>query len=134
MSGCPDKECQASLHKIEEALYGKDGTGGIVRCVANKMPKKWLYVIIGVVAIPVISIGAKLWSANQSNMVRFAEKEALAEQCVRVARLESNYNMLYESIKELKTNQCEMRKDIKDILKELRFGRETTCSVPAGDK
>lgn len=134
MTNCPDPECQSTLHKIEEALYGKDGTGGLVRCVANKVPKKWLYIIIGVIAIPSISTGVKLWSDNQSAGMRFADKQAVAAQNERVAKLESSYTLLYEAIKELKANQYEMRRDIKNILKELRFGRNTDSPTQPDNK
>ena len=130
VTNCPDPECQSTLHKIEEALYGKDGTGGLVRCVANKVPKKWLYAILGAIAIPVISIGAKIWSDNQSAIMRFADKQAIAAQNERIVKLESSYAMLYDAIKELKDNQYEMRRDIKNILKELRFGRNTDPTQP----
>jgi len=135
LSSCPDKECQANLHKINDALFGKEGTGGIVKCLNNKVPKKWLYVILGFIAIPLITFGAKIYSKNQAFEVRFAEKTALAEQAEKVAKLEIGLQNIQKAIdeikisqkelrKDLKESQKELQKDIKDILKELRFARE----------
>ena len=123
MGECPNPECHENVEGIRKALFGESGTSGIVGCLRDKMPKKWLWIAILVFGIPLLSVGVKLWADNASNDLKFAKVEEVKQHGSEIEVLKSKYDNVAVILQELKANQCEMRKDIKKLLSRENNGK-----------
>ena len=113
---CPDPECHKRLEGMASTLYGSDGTGGVVGCLKEKVPKKWIWIIVLAFGLPALAFGANLWHKSNSRELEFAQKEVVNDHEVRLRVQENRYEEIIETMKQLKRNQEEMRKDIRKLL------------------
>jgi len=118
MNGCPAPECHEQLQGLKRAIYGEDGKSGILGCLKDKVPKKWIWAILGVSLIPSISFTASIWYKTQASDLLYAPKTAVAELTNRVSLLEYKDQELRAILQRIEENQIEMQKDIKKLLEE----------------
>jgi len=113
---CPNPDCHANVEEMRKTLYGETGTGGVVGCLKDKIPKKWIFYFIATFGIPLFSIGVKLWADNQSNALKYATRRSLALHETRLQILEERYSQIIKKLNKLETLSDETRKDIKRLL------------------
>ena len=118
MTGCPSPECHEQLQEVRRAIYGEDGKGGILTCLKDKVPKKWLWTALGISLIPSISFTASVWYKTQASDLMYAPKTAVTELASKVNLLEYKDQELRAILQRIEENQIEMQKDIKKLLEE----------------
>jgi len=98
MTNCSDPDCRRDIiHRMEDAenrvnsqyrdirksLFGETGTGGMLRCLTTKVPKRWFWVAVTSILLPcafvfaplIISIGAEMDARISANCNRIDSLE-----------------------------------------------------------
>ena len=92
-------------------------------CAHTKMPKAWIWFGFVVLGIPLLVTGAKVWSQQESDDLRFASKEEVANCRTNQTKVEETVKHMNRDIIEIKTSQQETQKDVKEILRYMRNGQ-----------
>ena len=116
--GCPAPECHEQLQGLKKAIYGEDGKSGIVGCLKDKVPKKWLWTALGISLIPSISFTASVYYKTRASDLMYAAKPVVAELTNRINLLEYKDQELRAILHRIEESQLEMQKDIKKLLQE----------------
>jgi uncharacterized protein HemX len=93
----------------------------------TKVSKRTLWVACWAVFIgvflPLAGTGIKVWSQQENSHLKYANKEELSKMDKQQTELKISVKNLAENIKDIKQNQEETQKDIKEILRHLRDKR-----------
>ena len=116
MTGCPSPECHEQLQEVRRAIYGEDGKGGILACLKDKVPKKWIWGILAIAIVPATSFTASVYYKTQASDLMYAAKPVVADLTSRVSLLEYKDQEIRAILQRIEQNQLEMQKDIKKLL------------------
>ena len=101
-----------------------DAFNKLKTCVATKTPKKTLWIagwaVFVVICIPLFITGVKVWSEQEADHLRYAEKSEMVEHGKDVTEMQVIVRHMGEDIQDIKDGQKEVKKDIKEILRHLR--------------
>ena len=89
-------------------------------CLAKKVSKKAVWIAIIAIGLPLLATGVKVWSRQEADHLRFAEKKDLVECEREQTELQSAVKHMKGDLEEIRHSQVEARKDIKEILRYLR--------------
>jgi len=115
-AGCPSPECHEQLQEVRRAIYGEDGKGGILTCLKDKVPKKWIWGILAVAVVPATSFTASIYYKTRASDLMYAAKPVVADLTNRVSLLEYKDQEIRAILQRIEQNQLEMQKDIKKLL------------------
>ena len=101
---CPDPSCHEKL-KL---------------CLHSLVPKKALWIGLVILGLPMLVTGIKVWSQQESDKLRFADKEGMYRIEQDSATIKVIQNRIIKDLEEIKTDQKEMQQDIKKILNHVR--------------
>jgi uncharacterized protein YlxW (UPF0749 family) len=107
----PDCQSPQCHEAIRLALEGK---------VSKRTLWISLWAVFIAVFLPLVGTGIKVWSQQENNHYRFAEKTELVDIDKRQTELKISVNNIKENIQDIKKNQEETQKDVKEILRHLR--------------
>jgi len=113
---CPSPECRKNVEGMRRTLFGRDGAGGVVGCMKEKVPKRWLWWIILAFGLPAASFAATTWYKAKSAELRFATVRVTTDHEARIRVLESRTAEISQVLKRIEDNQGEFRSDIKKLL------------------
>ncbi len=123
---CPNQDCKKVVDGHNHTLYGKDGMGGVVACVKNKLSRSTaVMVAIGIIGSAGGVTVYGLDSLKQDRVAVTENKENIATMNAELeyikVMVEENHNNL-EDIKnkmdEKYMTPKELKKLIKDAVKE----------------
>lgn len=114
---CTSPRCHEGMKRDLDSKPDYETFNKLKDCVGKKATKKALWVGLIAVGLPLFSIGAGVWSQQESDHLRYAEKEDMVKIQVVVEHLS-------DSIKEMKqdmnTAQEKAQKDREEILRRLK--------------
>lgn len=116
-----DNDVKEKLDNICLTLYGRDGLGGLVACVHDKVTRKtiWAFVVgvFVVVGLPLFLLGGNMWSAQKASSLTYAGLPALTALESRVKSLEEKTDRMIDIqtgiLTELKRLNEELKNDKK---------------------
>jgi len=124
MTGCPNQECQKNLDGARKTLYGNDGTGGLVRCVTEKLSKK--IAIAFMVFFISTGSGFVLYGMDKNGK----QHKEINQNAQQIEVIKTEMKHIKNSVDKLKKGQDEIRENqirieqiksaVKDALKESR--------------
>lgn len=125
MNQCPNAECHKNLEGVRKTLYGEDGAGGIVRCVANKISRN------SAIAFLVFFIstggGFLLYGMEKNSQ----QNKNINQHGQQIEVIKTEMKHIKDSVEKLTKGQYEIRsnqiqiKDIKSAFKDaLKEGKE----------
>jgi len=117
-NGCPAPECHEQLVGIKRTLYGENGKGGVVGCLKDKVPKKWVWALLAISIVPAGSFTASVYYKTRASDLMYASKPVVAELSSRIGLLEYKDQEIRSILKRIEINQREMQQDIKKLLEE----------------
>jgi len=88
--------------------------------VDEKLPKsflKWVWVAFIGIGIPLIGIAIGVWSVQQSNILRYADKSSVIQNERRIDRLETSTTLFADYAKE---NFGEIKDQLTELIKLVR--------------
>jgi hypothetical protein len=106
-------ELETIVNGHTRTLYGSDGRSGLVRDVESKIDKDMLnsYMkrpplimvtfLFSVLIIPIACIGIKVWSAQESNSLKYSTIESVQGIEKRTIRIEERYEHIQETLTRL---------------------------------
>ena len=98
-----------------KTLYGNDGRGGLVKDMEYKVddtnlksyikkpPLALVIFLFAVIIIPVTCLGLKVWSAQESNALKYGTIDSVQEIEKRVIRLEERYGHIQSTLARIET-------------------------------
>jgi len=92
----------------------------IKKCLRRKVSKKAVFIAFTVIGLPLLVTGIKVWSKQESDYLRYAEKIELAQCEKRLTKTEVIAETLARDIEDIKDLQTETRNDLKEVLRYLR--------------
>jgi len=81
--------------------------------IKTKMPKSWLkwwWLGFASVGVPMLAAAIGVWAGQQSDILRYANKDAVVANQIRLTRLEEFRVTIRRDIEDIKCNQAEMLK------------------------
>ena len=88
--------------------------------MSKLVTKHTLWVALAVVGIPLLATGVKVWSQQEADHLRYADKESMNAHERRLMNQEATVKHMADDIKTIQRSQDETRKDIKEILRYMR--------------
>jgi hypothetical protein len=103
MVHCADPDCRKDiLHKIEtteerinsqyrdvrRSLFGETGTGGMLRCLTTKVPKRWFWIAVTSILLPCMLILLPIVASIGADM-----HNRIIDNCNRIDKLEQSYSI-----------------------------------------
>ena len=82
--------------------------------------KKSLWIAVVVIALPLFGIGAKVWSEQEADPLRYVNKTAFKACTNDISKLETSVVYIQKDLDTIKRNQLETQRDVKEILRHLR--------------
>ena len=89
-------------------------------CMGKMVTKRTMWAALIVLGLPLLVTGVKVWSQQESDHLRYADRESLIEHSERLTKQEMAVKHMADDIKDIQINQQEARKDIKEILRYMR--------------
>ena len=86
----------------------------------DKVSKKVAFTILLAVGIPLFITGVKVWSGQASDPLRYVTKQEMSVVTKDVIETKAIVKKLDDQMLDLKKNQNESQRDIKEILRHLR--------------
>ena len=114
MPECPHHQCHENFTTEIADKVPREKFNALRDCVAKKTPKSWLW--IGFCAL-LVAIPA--WSEITNVRDRYVTKDEIAKHITNIARCNDATDHLVKTVDEIKANQRETRRDVKEILKIL---------------
>lgn len=124
MTECPNPECRKNLEGARKTLYGYDGTGGLVRCVTEKLSKK--VAIAFMVFFISTGSGFVLYGMDKNGK----QHKEINQNAKQIEVIKTEMKHIKNSVENLKQGQNDIRKNqirieqiksaVKDALKESR--------------
>jgi len=109
---CGDAKCQAmvegnhgEIKSIKITLFGVEGSGGLVSLIHEKMPKKWLWIMLIAIGLPTIGTGIRVWSDTESAELKYATREESHRQERRLDRLEQKLESMFQTLEKIDSKQ-----------------------------
>jgi len=92
----------------------------IQMALKDKVSKKVVFAILLAVGIPLFITGVKVWSGQASDPLRYVTKQEMSVVTKDVIETKAIVKKLDDQMLDLKKNQNESQRDIKEILRHLR--------------
>ena len=115
MAECPNPECRQNVEGLRHTVYGKDGMHGLVACIKDKVPKKWLWTGFTVLGLPLFITGIKVWSGQESDALRYAPLGRVVELERRQDIADERYTYICDALKKIEAAQEEMRHELRGL-------------------
>lgn len=113
---CEHPNCHEAMKLSLDSKPNYETFNKLRDCVGKKATKKALWIGLIVIGLPLFGMGAGVWSQQESDYLRYADKEDMVKIQVVVEHLS-------DSIKEMKqdmeTAQDKAQKDREEILRRL---------------
>ena len=117
MPDCDNPRCHEQMVTELNKRVTWDQYDSLKSRVATKMPKTWLrwwWAGFAVVGIPLIAAAIGVWSGQQNDVLRYANKTDVVETQIRLTRLEECRIATRRDIEVMKCNQAEMLKLLRE--------------------
>ena len=95
--------------------------------VAGKMPKTWLrwwWVGFAAVGIPLFTAAIGVWSGQQSDILRYADRNIVTENKIRLTKLEEFRGTISREISQVRHDIDNIQMNVNEILKLLRESKK----------
>ena len=122
MPDCDNPKCHEHMTTELASKVSWKRFNDLRDCAAKKMPKSWLWIGFLVIGLPLLVTGARVWSQQESDSLRYAEKQDVVDCQKKQLKLDEAVKHMNNDINEIKNSQYEAQKDIKEILRYLRDG------------
>lgn len=105
MSDCEHPKCHETMMTEINKRVTWEPFDNLRLNVETKMPKTWLkwwwlgFVAIG---IPLLAAALGVWSGQQSDILRYANKDDLVKNQIRIERLENNVVYIQNDLRDIK--------------------------------
>ena len=113
MTDCNSPKCHENLTTQLNAKASWERVDHLAHELEKKMPKTWLrwwWVGFASVGIPMFAAAIGVWSGQQSDVLRYANKDIVVENQIRLTRLEEFRVTIRRDIEDIKCNQAEILK------------------------
>ena len=121
---CESPQCHEKMSRRIDARVKFGDFNELKTCVSKKVPKRTLWIagwaIFVVILIPLFLTGIRVWSGQESDHLRYAEKSELVVHGKNVTEIQVVVRHMGEDIQEIKQGQEDVKTDIKEILRHLR--------------
>ena len=121
MTDCTHPKCHENMRLELEGKAMHDDIDAIKTCLIAKVPKKTLWVVCWavfvVIAIPLFVTGINVWSQQEADFLRYAQKEDVVKIQVVIEHLSKKVEEMKQDIKE---GQTKAEKDREEMLRLLR--------------
>ena len=123
MPDCDNPKCHEHMTTELASKVSRKRFDNLRDCVTGKMPKVWVWFGFILIGLPLLVTGAKVWSQQESDNLRFASKDEVVSYRVNQTKLKAIVDHVSQDIVEIKTSQQETQKDVKEILRYMRNDR-----------
>ena len=121
MTDCDHPICHENTNRRIDRRVKFDAFNDLKDCVSKKVPKKTLWIICWavfvVIAIPLFITGINVWSQQEADFLRYAQKEDVVKIQVVIEHLSKNIEEMKQDIKE---GQTKAQTDREEMLRLLR--------------
>ena len=117
MDGCSAPKCHEAMNLKIKGKVSHDDFNALKTCTAKKATKKALWIGFVAVGLPLFGIGAGVWSQQESDHLRYAEKEDMVKIQVVVEHLSKDIKEMKRAINKA---QEKAQKDREEMLRLLR--------------
>jgi len=121
MTDCDHPICHENMNRRIDRRVKFDAFNDLKACVSKKVPKKILWIICWavfvVIAIPLFITGINVWSQQEADFLRYAQKEDVVKIQVVIEHLSKNIEEMKQDIKE---GQTKAQTDREEMLRLLR--------------
>jgi hypothetical protein len=73
---CADPVCNDRVNRIHREVFGTENRAPLRDCVKDKVPKRWLWLTLIVLGIPLASISIGVWADQRAGDLKYAPKDA----------------------------------------------------------
>ena len=106
---CDNRECREELTKRIDNRVKWDEFNSLKSCVRTKTPKKVLWAggwaVFLFIVLPLLLTGIKVWSGQESDHLRYVDKDELVEYGKTQIKLQTTVEHMADDIRELKEDQ-----------------------------
>ena len=89
-------------------------------CMSKLVTKKAMWIVVVAFGLPLFITGVKVWSEQTSDHLRYVEKTTMAKHEKESAIMKEVVRHMAEDLKEVKANQKEVSRDVKEMLRYMR--------------
>ena len=91
-------------------------------CIHKMVTKKAMWIAVLALGVPIFVSGVKVWSQQEADILRFADKGEVAQCKTNQTKLDEKVLHMNVDLIEIKTSQHETQRDVKEILRYMRDG------------
>ena len=121
MDECGAPKCHEAMNLKIKGKVSHDDFNDLKSCVGKKVPKKTLWIacwaVFVVIAIPLFITGINVWSQQEADHLKYAQREDMVKIQVIVEHLS---NDIKEMKQDFKKGQIKAQKDREEMLRLLR--------------
>jgi len=121
MTDCEHPKCHETMSRRIDGRVKFDDFNDLKACVSKKVPKKILWIVgwgvFVVIVIPLFITGINVWSQQEADFLRYAQKEDVVKIQVVIEHLSKNIEEMKQDIKE---GQTKAQADREEMLLLLR--------------
>ena len=121
MTDCEHPKCHETMSRRIDSRVKFDDFNDLKACVSKKVPKKILWIVgwgvFVVIVIPLFITGINVWSQQEADFLRYAQKEDVVKIQVVIEHLSKNIEEMKRDIKE---GQTKAQADREEMLLLLR--------------
>ena len=123
MPDCTSPQCHERMNAELAKRVTWERYDALTREVDQKMPKSWLkwwwlgFISVG---IPMLAAAIGVWSGQQSDTLRYANKQDLVDCQMRIERIEESHKYLRRDLDEIKSGLVQIQANLNVIMPQIK--------------
>lgn len=112
MAKCENTECEKKFNGITKTLYGAEGTGGLVKCIMEKISRKGT--ITFCLSLLSIMVVFTIYGLN----VRATDADKIKKNETNIQLIQKDISQINEAISELKKQMKKQDQNLRTTIKD----------------